>query len=137
MKIVRFAAVFFLVAGCFVQAFSQLNIKSGTLRPSEKNLKKISSYVYLPESKKAAAEAERKFADWEKRSFKCSFLTLNNLAMAAKSISDTDADALDCLHSLLVLNEYNAGFRSDLFRQITAVTSNSSPITLQGGDLDL
>jgi hypothetical protein len=132
MKIVRFAAVFFLVAGCFVQAFSQLNIKSSTLHPSEKNLKKISFYVYLPESKKAAAEAERKFAGWEKRSFKCSFLTLNNLAMAARSISDTDA--LDCLHSLLVLNEYNAGVRSDYFRQITASASNSASIALRSVD---
>jgi hypothetical protein len=135
MKIVRFAAVLFFVAGCFVQAFSQLNIKSGTLHPSEKDVKKISFYVYLPESKKAAAEAERKFAGWEKRSFKCSFLTLNNLAMAARSVSDTDA--LDCLHSLLVLNEYNAGVRSDLFRQITTMASNSTAITLQDGDLAL
>jgi hypothetical protein len=133
MRILKFAAVVLLVIGISVQAFSQRNSDNNLSPLNLKNSYKRFFYVYLPESQKAAAESLLKFAVRTKRNFKCSFLTLNNLAMAAKS---TDMEALDCLHSLLVSNELN-GTRSDYFNQITAEANNSAILSLRDTNVGL
>ena len=55
-----------------------------------------------------------------KKNFRCSFLTLSNLARAAECINEQDNEAFECLNSLLVKNEKAlAGIDSE-FEAITA-----------------
>jgi hypothetical protein len=54
-----------------------------------------------------------------KKNFRCSLLTLNNLARAAESINEHNNEALECVNSLLVKNEPSSEVKSD-FEAITA-----------------
>jgi hypothetical protein len=60
-----------------------------------------------------------------KRNFRCSFLTLNNLARAAESINEQDNQAFECLNSLLVKNQLDFKSLESGFEAITAQASGT------------
>lgn len=110
----------YVVTGIFLlTAFSfDLHAQSGNkLTLSAIREKSYASFI-LPafQSRDELVLARTSFRE-QKKNFRCSFLTLNNLAKAAESIDDTQA--FDCLYNLLVWHE-NLQIRTDLFENMVA-----------------
>ena len=60
-----------------------------------------------------------------KKNFRCSFLTLNNLARAAESINEPGNEAFDCLHTLLVKSTRDISLIRGDFQALTGAASGS------------
>lgn len=112
---------FLLTAFSFSFKLQAQSVKEQSLSDNKQNT--YASYV-LPmfQSKEEVIGVMTSFRQ-ERKNFRCSFLTLNNLAKAAESIDNTEA--FDCLYNLLVLHQHNLDDRKNLFESLVAETQGT------------
>ena len=127
MRFFRYAAASIFLITLSLQGFSQdISLTLSTYKTFA--LKINYAVIHIPESPRDTY-SYASYSEKNKKGYRCSFLTLNNLAKAAESIND--AAPLNCLYSHLVFLEHNILRRTVDFEKLSAENNGSVAVKLK------
>jgi hypothetical protein len=119
MKFLTYTAAVLLMSGLSFRGMAQQVIYSKEMK-----------VVKLPESQtEAFKQANPLLFSESRRVYRCSFLTLNNLAKATESINDPDV--FNCLYSLLVSADRERQVLQSYYQQTVERQDRAISIDLQ------
>jgi hypothetical protein len=130
MKFSKYAAVVLLMSGLSFKVMAQqiTTITNPHASLNHKPLEELKTLIPASQTE-AFAQANPKLFSESRKIFRCSFLTLNNLAKATEAINNPEV--LNCLYSLLVSASADQRLRTSYFEAITGEKDNAISISLR------